>query len=129
LELLSKPIPQHSFVPLEGFWPSSNWRVNYECASIRTIVDVDPKDPIILPYYGPRNMCPFLSIVAYVSIHDLFVGNFVLMWPLDPIVWMGRAESDVIRDQNNENYRKVYVQRWVPMRKGARNDEELYHNC
>jgi hypothetical protein len=42
---------------------------------------------------------------------------------------MGRAENDVVRDQENENYRKVYVQWWVPVRKGAKNDEELYHNC
>jgi hypothetical protein len=42
---------------------------------------------------------------------------------------MGRAKSDVVRDQENENYTKVYVQWWVPMRKGAKNDEELYHNC
>jgi hypothetical protein len=42
---------------------------------------------------------------------------------------MGRVESDVVRDQENENYRKVYVQWWVPMKKGAKNDEELYHNC
>jgi hypothetical protein len=44
-------------------------------------------------------------------------------------VWMGRAESDVVRDQNNEYYRKVCVQWWVHVRKGAKNDEELYHNC
>jgi hypothetical protein len=43
-------------------------------------------------------------------------------------VWMGRVESDVVRDQENENYRKVYVQWWVLVRKGAKNDEELYHN-
>jgi hypothetical protein len=40
---------------------------------------------------------------------------------------MGRGKRDVVRDQDNENY-KVYVQWWVPMRKGVRNDEELYHN-
>jgi hypothetical protein len=63
---------------------------------------------------------------------DLFVGSFVLVQPSNPIVchvYMRRAESDVVRDQENENYRKVYVQWWVPMRKGAKNDEELYHNC
>jgi hypothetical protein len=31
-------------------------------------------------------MRPFLSTFPYMSFHDLFVGNFVLMWPLDPIV-------------------------------------------
>jgi hypothetical protein len=49
LELLSRHFPWQSFVLLEGFWPCSNWRTNYECASIPTIVDVDIKDPIIPP--------------------------------------------------------------------------------
>jgi hypothetical protein len=44
-------------------------------------------------------------------------------------MWLGKAESHVIRDQENGNYRKVYVQWWVPMKKGVENDEELYHNC
>jgi hypothetical protein len=38
---------------------------------------------------------------------------------------MGRVESDVEKDQENENYRKVYVQWWVLVRKGAKSDEEL----
>jgi hypothetical protein len=42
---------------------------------------------------------------------------------------MGRVKSDVVRDQKNENYRKVYVQWWVHVKKGAENVEELYHNC
>jgi hypothetical protein len=42
---------------------------------------------------------------------------------------MGRAKSDVVKDQENENYKKVYVQWWVLMRMGAKNDEELCHNC
>jgi hypothetical protein len=41
---------------------------------------------------------------------------------------MGNVETDVVRDFKNENYKKVYVQWWVPMTKGANNDEELYHN-
>jgi hypothetical protein len=42
---------------------------------------------------------------------------------------MGRAESDVVKDQKNENCRKVYVQWWVLVRKGAKNDEKWYYNC
>jgi hypothetical protein len=42
---------------------------------------------------------------------------------------MGRAKSDVVKDEENDNYKKVYVQWWVPMKKGAKNDEELYYNC
>jgi hypothetical protein len=37
---------------------------------------------------------------------------------------MGRVKSDVVRDQKNENYRKVYFQWWVFVKKGAKNDEE-----
>jgi len=41
----------------------------------------------------------------------------------------GKGQSDVVRDQKNENYRKVYVQWWVHVKKEAKNDEELCHNC
>jgi hypothetical protein len=58
-ELLSRHIPHQSSILLEGFWLSNNWRINYECASIRTIVDVDPKDLIILP----KSLHPSLSIL------------------------------------------------------------------
>jgi len=63
--------------------------------------------------------------------HDLFASNFVLVQPSNLIVylvWMGRVESDVIKDQEDEDYRKVHVQWWV-CEKGSKNDEELYHNC
>jgi hypothetical protein len=117
---------------LASFWPSSNWKVNYECASIPTVVDVDLEDLVIPPYYGPRSMHPYLSTIAYTPFCDFFVSSFVLVQPLDPTIYpvkMGRAESDVVKDPKNENYRKVYVQWWVIVRKGANNDEELYHNC
>jgi hypothetical protein len=42
---------------------------------------------------------------------------------------MGRAKSDVVKDEQNENYREVYVQWWVLVKKGAKTDEELCHNC
>jgi len=73
---------------LESFWPSNNWKANYEHASIPTIVDVDLENPIILPYCGPRSMWPYLNIVAYMPFHDLFVGSFVLMRPLDLIIYL-----------------------------------------
>ncbi len=132
MELSSKPIPLQSYVLLEDFWPFNNWRTNYEHGSIPIVVDVDPEDPIILPYCDPKNMHPSLSTIAYTPFHDLFVGNLIFVWHVDLTVypmWMGRAESDVVRDQENENYKNVYVQWWVPMRKGAKNDEELYHTC
>jgi hypothetical protein len=113
---------------LEGFWPSNNSKALYEHTSIPTIVDVDLKDHVIPQYCGPKNMCPSLNIVAYTPFYDLFVGNFVLMRHVDPkvyLVWMGRAKSDVVRDYENENHRKVYVQWWVLMRKGVKNDEQV----
>jgi hypothetical protein len=87
-------IPQQSFVLLEGFWPSSNWRPNYERASILIVVDVDLEDLVIPPYCGPRSMCPSLSIITYMPFHDLFAINFVLVRPINPIIyllWIGRA--------------------------------------
>jgi hypothetical protein len=57
-------------------------------------------------------MCPSLNIIAYKYFCDLFVGNFVLVWLVDPtiyLVWTGRAKNDVVKDQENKNYRKVYV--------------------
>ncbi len=66
-------------------------------------------------------MHPSLNIIAYMIFRDLFSSNFVLMQPSNSIVylvWMGRAESDVIY-QENENYKKVNVQWWVHVKKGS----------
>ncbi len=52
LEMLLKPIPRQSYILLEDFCPSSNWRANYVRASIRTIVDVSLEDLVIPPYVG-----------------------------------------------------------------------------
>ncbi len=74
----------------------------------------------------------FEHYYIYTPFCDLFVGNFVFVRLVDPIVylmWMGRVENDVVIDQENETYMKVYVQWWVVVGKGTKNDEELYHNC
>jgi hypothetical protein len=58
-------------------------------------------------------MCPSLNIVPYTPFHDLLNGNFVIVQHLNLtiyLVWMERAKSDVVKDQDNENYKKVYVQ-------------------
>jgi len=39
---------------------------------------------------------------------------------------MGRVHSDVVKDVNDEYYQMVHVQWWVPFKKWARNDVELY---
>jgi hypothetical protein len=49
LQLLSRLIPQYSFILLEGFWPSTNWRANFEHASIPIVVNVDLEDLVIPP--------------------------------------------------------------------------------
>jgi hypothetical protein len=56
LELLLRPIPQQNFILLESFWPFSNWRTNYEHASIHTIIDVDFEDCVTLPSCGPKSL-------------------------------------------------------------------------
>ncbi len=92
---------------MESFWPFSNWKVNYERASIFIVVNVDPEDLVIPPYYGFKSMCPSLRTIAYMPFGDLFVGNCVLVWHVDPIVylvWMGKVKSDVVRDQENEGF-------------------------
>ncbi len=94
-----KTYPTTKFYSLEGFWPSSNHKVNYECTSIPIVVDVDLEDLVIPPYCGLKNMHLYLRIVAYILFHDLFVGNFILVWPTELTtyhVWMGRAKNDVV---------------------------------
>jgi hypothetical protein len=76
-------------------------------------------------------MHPSLSTIAYMPFHDLFANNFILVQPTNLIIypmWMGRAKNDVVKDFKNENYKKIYVQWWVLVRKGVNNDEEFYHN-
>jgi hypothetical protein len=36
---------------------------------------------------------------------------------------MGRAKSDIVRELDNENYKKVHVQWWVLLKKGVNNDD------
>jgi hypothetical protein len=71
LELLSNLLPiQNSFL-LESFWPLNNWRCNHMRGANPPIIDVDPKDPIIAPYCGPKNMQPPLKIVVYILFRNL----------------------------------------------------------
>jgi hypothetical protein len=55
--------------------------------SIPNVVDVDPKDPIIAPYCGFKNMHPSLNTLAYTPFCDLLVGNFVHVRPIDPTIY------------------------------------------
>jgi hypothetical protein len=42
---------------------------------------------------------------------------------------MGRVESEVVKDDQFENFRHLHIQWWVLVKKGTRNDRELYHDC
>jgi hypothetical protein len=53
------------------------------------------------------------------------LGNFVLLKHVDPklyIVWMGRVESEVVKDEQFNIFRHVHIQWWVLMKKRTRND-------
>jgi len=58
---------------LEGFWPSTNWRANYECTFIPTVINVDLEDYIIPPYHGPRKLMKLLENL--VEIRPIFGGH------------------------------------------------------
>ncbi len=91
---------------------------------------VDPKDPIRIPYCGPKNMRP---LTAYAPFKDLNVGDFMLMrlHDLDLVpLWMEKAKGDVIKGENNEYFKMVKVQWWVFVKKGSNLDERyLYEDC
>jgi hypothetical protein len=77
---LLRLLPPQSSTLLEGFWPS-NWRANYVRSSLSTVIDfVNPKDPIQVPYCGPKNMKP---LTTYTPFRYLDVGDFVLVRPHD----------------------------------------------
>jgi len=49
-------------------------------------------------------------LTAYMPIKDFNVGNFVLMRSHDPdlvLLWMGRTEVDVVKDEENEYFKMV----------------------
>jgi hypothetical protein len=96
---------------------------------IPPIVDVDLEDPIILPYCGLKNMRPSLKIIVYTLFQNLGLGNFIMvrhanleLYPMG----MGRAKNAIVKDEHYEN---LHVQWWVSMKKGARNNRELYWDC
>jgi hypothetical protein len=84
---------------------------------------VDSKDPIICPYYGPKNLKP---APTYTSFRNLNNGDFIFVKFCDPflvLVWLGRTQSDVVKDDQNEFFKMVRVQWWVPMKKWSNLNE------
>ncbi len=71
---------------------------------------VDSKDPFICPYCGPKNL---ILVLAYTLFRDLNNGNFVLVRPHDPLlvlIWLGKIQSDVVKDDQNKFFKMVRVQ-------------------
>jgi hypothetical protein len=65
-------------------------------------------------------------ILAYTPFRDLNNKDFVLMrlhYLLLVPIWMGGTHSDVVKDYQNEFFKMVNVQWWVPMKKGLNLDE------
>jgi hypothetical protein len=50
-----------------------------------------------------------------VRLHDPFLVH----------VWLGRIQSDVIEDDQNEFFKMVRVQWWVPMKKRSNLDNDV----
>jgi hypothetical protein len=42
---------------------------------------------------------------------------------------MGRTESDIVKDEQSENFKHVHIQWWVLVKKKAKNDRELCQDC
>jgi hypothetical protein len=40
----------------------------------------------------------------------------------------GRVENEVVKDEQPKNFRRLHIQWWMPMKKGAENDRELYQD-
>jgi hypothetical protein len=63
--------------------------------------------------------------MAYTPFKDLNNGDFILVKLHDLFLvpmWMGRTQCDVMKDEQNENFKMVKVQWWVPMKKGSKLD-------
>jgi hypothetical protein len=43
--------------------------------------------------------------------------------PLLVPIWLGRTQSDVVKDDQNEFFKMVRAQWWVPMKTGSNLDE------
>lgn len=72
------------------------------------------------PYCGPKNLKP---IPPYTLFKELNNGNFVLVRSHDPLLvsmLMGRTQSDVIKNDQNEYFKMVMVQWWVPMKERSK---------
>jgi len=81
---------------VEGFWPCSNWKLNFVRIELSsTILVIDLEDLVICPYCGPKNLKP---TPTYTSSRNFNNGDFVLVRLHDPflvLVWLEKTQSDV----------------------------------
>jgi hypothetical protein len=115
---------------LEGFGPTTNWKVNHVRFLIPSTPIFDAIEDLIIPLYcGPKNMKLSLNAITYIPFtKDLHEGDFLLAHPSKPkvyLVWMGRVHNDVVKDVNDEHYQMVHVQWWVPFKKKTCADVKL----
>ncbi len=113
LEMLANPFPQQSPMLLEGFWPTNNWRVNHlQFAEPKLTILANKENIMLQPFYGSKNMKPIMKMAPYTPFINLHNGDFVLAWPSDLevyLVWLGRTNSDVVKDEGNEHNKMVHV--------------------
>jgi hypothetical protein len=76
---------------------------------LSTTLVIDLEDPIICPYCGPKNLKPTPTCTLFKIFNN---GDFVLVRPHDPflvLVWFEKTQSDVVKDDQNENFKMVRV--------------------
>jgi hypothetical protein len=90
----------------------------------------DSENPIIHPYCGPKNLKPAPTYTPFKNLNN---GDFVFVRLHDPFlvhVLLGKTQSGFVKDNQNENFKMVRVQWWVPVKKGSNLDEQcLYEDC
>ncbi len=69
-----------------------------------------------------------MKITIYIPFGDLGIGDFVLVRLANPKLypmWMERAEREVVKDEQFDNFKHVHIQWWVPIKKR----KEIIHHC
>ena len=136
LEELHQPTPRAPPL-LEGFWSNTDRTtsappLNDNLGEFPPMdIDVTPKDVIPEPYFRPKNKQPGHT---YNPWRDVLIGDFVLVRPIDLLlflVWMERLLTTVFRNENYTNYGICLLQWWRPDRGGKHcvGDKHRYSNC
>jgi hypothetical protein len=106
-----KIVTSSKFNTFGGFLAFEQLEINCTRASLPTRMEVvDVENLIMRPYCGAKNLKPSST---YTPFKDLNNGDFVLVRPHDPFfipMWMGRTQCDVMKNEQNENFKMVRVQ-------------------